>query len=234
MLDGFCDGAGACRTYAAGTQCAAAVCASGAATARRICNGAGACAAAAPSSCAPYVCAGATCATSCAVASDCQTPNICTAGRCVPPCAAQFNFEDGTAQGWAANAYAARAFSALVNDGTHTSCGGGALQATATFGTENVGEMTAPLGAATTFTGKTVTFHLYIAGPALPSGAALQGLLINAGTYSPGGYTQSIAAGQWNVVSFSPSVTADRVGVQLLLPSGATWTGTVWLDEVGW
>jgi hypothetical protein len=75
---------------------------------------------------------------------------------------------------------------------------------------------------------------VFIEGPALPANTALQGLLISGTTYFSGGYTVALTVGQWNTLTFQIDVTADRVGVQLLLPPGASWTGAVWIDEVGW
>ncbi|HEY4393791.1 MAG TPA: hypothetical protein VGP64_06995 [Polyangia bacterium] len=77
--DGFCDGKGNCRLYAAGSGCTPATCTSGAATAARTCDGAGTCQAATPASCAPFGCnaAGTACNTTCTSNADCAAPATC-------------------------------------------------------------------------------------------------------------------------------------------------------------
>jgi hypothetical protein len=81
--DGACNGMGACRLYAAGTQgCGPAACAGGVESAARTCDGAGACRQAVPKACSPYGCNGARCATSCAVDSDCMYGFWCNGGTC--------------------------------------------------------------------------------------------------------------------------------------------------------
>jgi len=81
--DGKCDGAGACRKYAAGTNCGAASCTGSTLSAPRSCDGVGACRAATTSSCAPYQCATTACKTTCTTtAADCTSGNTCTAMSC--------------------------------------------------------------------------------------------------------------------------------------------------------
>ncbi|HXU01088.1 MAG TPA: hypothetical protein VN903_08855 [Polyangia bacterium] len=82
--NGFCDGAGACQKYDAGTQCAPPVCPLGAnaATLARTCDGAGTCRPAATQTCAPYTCNGSTCRSSCAMDSDCVAGKVCNNGSC--------------------------------------------------------------------------------------------------------------------------------------------------------
>ena len=74
-LDGQCDGAGACRFWAAGTSCGAADCTGSTATTPE-CDGAGTCN---PNSvsCAPYACDGASCGTSCTGDGDCASGSTC-------------------------------------------------------------------------------------------------------------------------------------------------------------
>jgi hypothetical protein len=83
-FDGTCNGSGACRRYPAGTECRAASCSS--AVERLlpgICDGSGACMPGRAQSCAPYVCAGTACKTTCAVPADCAPGNAtCTNGSC--------------------------------------------------------------------------------------------------------------------------------------------------------
>ncbi len=80
--DGFCDGGGGCRLYAAGTTCVAATCTGSTATPARTCNGTGTCQTTAPISCGAYNCGTGVCRTSCTVDGDCVAPNICSGGAC--------------------------------------------------------------------------------------------------------------------------------------------------------
>ena len=82
--DGFCDGAGACRKWAAGTACGVAACASATLLPVPACDGAGICAAGAPTSCGTYQCSatGASCKTSCTSDADCNS-GFCSAGVCI-------------------------------------------------------------------------------------------------------------------------------------------------------
>src|SRR5262245_16787274 len=78
--DGFCNGTGACRLYAAGTTCAAPSCPSSSSTLvnGRTCNGLGVCQPATNQPCAPYVCNGTNaCFSVCTGDADCLAPNIC-------------------------------------------------------------------------------------------------------------------------------------------------------------
>jgi len=82
--DGFCNGAGACRLYAAGTTCGDASC-NGTQAFQPVCNGSGSCQQ--PQSgteCAPYACTGGGCKTSCVSEADCVNGNYCDAGVCKP------------------------------------------------------------------------------------------------------------------------------------------------------
>ncbi len=84
-LDGQCDGVGACRLYASGTQCASPTCGGGTQVTSQ-CNGTGTCTGT-NTSCAPYVCGtGGTCATSCASDAACVATSFCneTNGTCQP------------------------------------------------------------------------------------------------------------------------------------------------------
>jgi hypothetical protein len=78
--DGQCDGAGACRLYAASTPCMPASCPGGSSTLTlgRTCDGAGTCLPATTQACAPYQCNGLqACKAACTVDADCLAPNIC-------------------------------------------------------------------------------------------------------------------------------------------------------------
>jgi hypothetical protein len=84
-LDGFCDGGGACRKYASGTQCAAATCTGSTLTSSATCNGGGTCSTPTTSSCSPYVCGTGACKTTCATNADCLGPLfVCTGTACTP------------------------------------------------------------------------------------------------------------------------------------------------------
>ena len=82
--DGVCDGAGACRLYASGTQCSPAQCTSGVLTPAGQCDGAGSCVPGANVPCAPGTCssAGDACTLGCTVSTDCAPGAFCNAGTC--------------------------------------------------------------------------------------------------------------------------------------------------------
>ena len=81
---GFCDGAGGCQLYAAGTQCAGPSCPVGMTTATlaRTCDGNGVCRAATTQSCGAYACNGTTCNAACGGDPDCAPGNVCDSGSC--------------------------------------------------------------------------------------------------------------------------------------------------------
>jgi hypothetical protein len=80
--DGVCDGRGACRRYAAGTQCAPGGCRDATERAASSCDGLGKCQPGTSRSCAPALCVGDSCGTPCALHSDCQTGFYCDGGTC--------------------------------------------------------------------------------------------------------------------------------------------------------
>jgi len=82
--DGTCDGAGGCRRWATGTGCAAAACNAGLASAVRTCDGAGNCSSAVTTPCAPFICKGGTCGTTCSTSSDCASGAFCQGSVCKP------------------------------------------------------------------------------------------------------------------------------------------------------
>jgi hypothetical protein len=82
--DGFCDGAGACRKYVAGSTCVPESCSGTTYTSAQLCSGAGTCGAATTSGCGAYVCGATSCLTTCTTSADCSTGNYCLAGACVP------------------------------------------------------------------------------------------------------------------------------------------------------
>jgi len=81
-MDGACDGNGACRNHAAGTVCMAESCAGSSRTLASRCDAQGACVAGGMLPCAPYLCNGTACFTSCGKDADCAPPNVCLGGAC--------------------------------------------------------------------------------------------------------------------------------------------------------
>jgi hypothetical protein len=81
-LDGTCDGAGACRKYAVGSECVAGSCASAVELSASTCDGAGTCRPGSSRSCAPGICMGPSCASTCAQSADCQTGFFCDVNHC--------------------------------------------------------------------------------------------------------------------------------------------------------
>ena len=73
---GTCNGAGACAIYASGTACGAASCTKDTQLANT-CNGAGSCLPSTSIPCAPYMCAGTVCATSCTDDTQCTGTYFC-------------------------------------------------------------------------------------------------------------------------------------------------------------
>jgi Cys-rich repeat protein len=82
--DGFCNGAGGCRLFPAGTECAAGSCTGSTEVSAGICSGSGMCLAGATLSCGPFACAGVACGTSCAMDAHCAAGFVCRSGSCIP------------------------------------------------------------------------------------------------------------------------------------------------------
>ena len=81
--DGYCNGSGACRLYAAGTPCVAATCTGNTLTPTATCNGTGTCNTPANLNCSPYFCGTGACRTDCATNADCQGPTfVCVGATC--------------------------------------------------------------------------------------------------------------------------------------------------------
>jgi hypothetical protein len=103
---GVCNGAGACRVYAAGQVCNPTPSCNATNTAvipSYVCNGAGACVAGAPQDCKGFLCAAAACGTTCTSDATCATGAFCAAGGCVPGpanLAGNGDLEYGTTVGW--------------------------------------------------------------------------------------------------------------------------------------
>jgi len=85
-LDGTCNGAGACRKYAAGTVCKPGVCDGAAVDSVNVCDGIGRCKPGPETVCAPFGCDGSVnkCAASCKIDGDCAPFIKCVAGSCGP------------------------------------------------------------------------------------------------------------------------------------------------------
>ena len=86
--NGFCDGSGACAKYTLGTQCVAQTCAADGVTLDkpRQCDGAGTCTTGTTQTCAPYVCTGSACLTSCTSSIQCAPGFSCNNGSCTTAC----------------------------------------------------------------------------------------------------------------------------------------------------
>jgi Cellulose binding domain len=81
-LDGQCNGAGACRKYAANTTCGMDSCSAGAEHPAPRCDATSTCAPGALRSCSPYVCGTTNCKTSCASSADCVAGFTCVGSVC--------------------------------------------------------------------------------------------------------------------------------------------------------
>jgi hypothetical protein len=87
-LDGKCDGAGACRRFAAGTSCSPETCSDSGTisnyTPTRMCDGAGTCISAPANTCGgTYRCNGTKCKTTCAGPADCTAGAYCSGTSCM-------------------------------------------------------------------------------------------------------------------------------------------------------
>ncbi|MCC6213826.1 MAG: hypothetical protein IT376_03085 [Polyangiaceae bacterium] len=83
-FNGTCSGVGSCGYYASGTACGTTTCTSGTQTGSS-CDGAGACVPSQTTPCAPYVCSGNACGTSCADDAGCVASAYCSsANACTP------------------------------------------------------------------------------------------------------------------------------------------------------
>lgn len=81
LADGFCDGSGKCRDFAKNTTaCGDTQCSKGNVSGK-LCDGKGTCSTD-TASCAPYVCGGSACTTSCQADADCASAGYCLNGTC--------------------------------------------------------------------------------------------------------------------------------------------------------
>jgi hypothetical protein len=81
--DGTCDGKGECRRYTAGFECKPGSCVGSTEQAASTCNGSGTCVPGNTRSCSPNLCMGASCASRCAVTTECQKGFFCDGGKCM-------------------------------------------------------------------------------------------------------------------------------------------------------
>jgi hypothetical protein len=104
---GMCNGAGACQKYASGLVCSTVpVCNStnSSIVISSVCNGLGMCVPGMQTDCKGFLCANATCGTSCTSDSNCTSTSFCSAGACVQSpanLAGNGDLEYGTTAGWA-------------------------------------------------------------------------------------------------------------------------------------
>ena len=123
--DGSCNGAGACRKHAAGTECLAAGCSSGAVHTASTCNGTGTCIAGTTTSCGAYQCdaAGLACRTTCTADANCNA-GFCSATACVASAtvnlAGNGDVEYGTTAGWTTNGGALTLQTGVAHTGTYS------------------------------------------------------------------------------------------------------------------
>jgi hypothetical protein len=245
-VDGFCNGSGACRKYAAGTSCAAASCTGSTLTAAAACDGNGACATPAQTSCAPYLCGTAACKTTCATTADCVSPSTCTTGTCAGGCPGVYcdNFEADTvgamATGWTREGGSAGDWQ-VITDGTKALAQNHAQSATFRLAYAS-GATGAPWSGATSVTASvevlatgssgTTTAYLclrYTGGAAgdyaclaIEPGTGAQIKLRNAGTVTSGPvWATTLAVGTW----YTTELSVNAAGVLSATVSG-TLLGT--------
>jgi hypothetical protein len=82
--DGTCNGAGACRFYAAGSTCGASTCTGTSETPASTCNGLGTCMATTSRDCGAYACGATACATTCSSGAQCNAGYTCPGTTCQP------------------------------------------------------------------------------------------------------------------------------------------------------
>ena len=116
--DGQCDGAGACRAWAAGITCVLESCSGTTYTPARVCNGAGTCLTVTTSSCGNYACGATTCKTTCVSNDDCAPNNFCS-------CDGHLRRAEGERRRAAPRPTNARAASAPTASAAIEACGGG-------------------------------------------------------------------------------------------------------------
>ena len=154
-------------------------------------------------------------------------------------CPAQFNFESASLANW----YANDSFTAPVTDTAQTYCGSYSMMTTGNFGaaaSHTIVYRWGNPGYNMTADGKVVTWHVRVS-PAMPAGSDLK-LIMSSGGYSWVGYVGTVASdtgNTWLTVTYDftgyAGVTFSNMN-ELVLNCwvAAPWTGSVWIDEVGW
>jgi hypothetical protein len=156
-------------------------------------------------------------------------------------CSAQFNFENGMLYGFTSSAMSkSGALTRVTNVQNPTSCGSGALAMTAMFAPNpepvRTGEVRVTLPAIVTLGGKKVFADILLQGPALPDTMVAK-LFVgpDQGNQMPN-TGQVVNANDWvhleYDVTYGGSVAV--IGVILQPSTPFTWSGSVFLDELGW
>jgi hypothetical protein len=182
---------------------------------------------------------------SCASTHSCDPGFVCDGSRCIAraSCDDQFSFDGGNDQGFQTPA-SQTTLSGASFVARQGSCGPGALRLDAAYGTtgtSGVAYAMVPNPPIAMLTGKTVYGDIRLEGPALP--ATMKATVFVASDLTqpriPGmqeSLPQSLIADAWVhlslAVGYQGSVT--YVGVTLVEETPADWTGTVYLDQIGW
>jgi hypothetical protein len=161
------------------------------------------------------------------------------------------------------------AFSSPRPDRTHSWCGQASLRVDAGFNdagrrnffgrfAKETGQVVIKLHRSTDFTGKTVTVHFFVDGPADARFTA-ELVVVNRGRWVSGPPSGQLVPGRWWTISHqfeaeneagvpgssnpgpfpvggtSPVSSCDRLGVAIHSTGGRrVWTGAVYVDDVGW
>jgi hypothetical protein len=162
------------------------------------------------------------------------TASLTASPSATPPCPAVYGFEDGSDMGW----FALQAFGNPVNDGSRVFCGDHALRMDVDASGSNLSGISQAFISNTDFTGRSLSLHYYLSGPALPAGTRFALLVfdnLNGTIYHFN--TSAILLGQWNSALYKfyaadNATSVYSVGFQLVLPAGSNWSGQIWADEV--
>ena len=161
------------------------------------------------------------------------------------------------------------AFSGPRPDRTHSWCGQSSLRVDANFNdagrrnffgrfAKETGQVVIKLHRSTDFTGRTVTVHFFVEGPADARFTA-ELVVVNRGRWVSGPPSGQLVAGRWWTISHkfdaeneagvpgssnpgpfpvggtSPVTDVDRLGLAIHSTGGRrVWTGAVYVDDVGW
>jgi hypothetical protein len=200
-----------------------------------------------------------------------QAPPSLTLGGGGAACAhdgAQYRFERPES-GISLPDFYTLAFSNPRPDRTHSWCGQSSLRVDANFNeagrrnffgrfAKETGQVVLKLHRSTDFTGKTVTVHFFVDGPADARFTA-ELVVVNRGRWVSGPPSGQLVAGRWWTISYrfeaenesgvsgssnpgpfpvggtSPVSSCDRLGLAIHSTGGrGVWTGAVYVDDVGW